>query len=377
MGALPLEGIRIVDFSTLLPGPLATLMLTDAGAAVVKIESPNGGDGARAHLPQDGDESLHFAQLNRGKKSVVLDLKSAEGKAAALRLIAQADVVVEQFRPGVMKRLGLDYAAARSVKADIIYCSITGYGQSGPMAQAPGHDLNYLARAGLLSLSCGEDGHPVLPSAAIADIGGGTLPAVINILLALLRRQQSGEGCHIDVSMTDNTLSWMPRALGAASRGLAVPRISEGRHIAGGPRYGIYITADRKALAVAALEPQFWTRFCELIGLPPGQRDDSVNPHAVRDAVTALIASRNCAWWVERFKGEDVCVDVVQDLAAALQDPHFLARGVWERQLRLHNGRMLAALPLPLAPEFSDRKPRGYPALGAHSANDADIWERE
>ena len=374
--ALPLAGIRVLDFSTLLPGPLATLMLAEAGASVVKIEA-KAGDGARANTPRDGDESLHFALLNRGKKSVVLDLKSPEGKAAALRLAGEADVLVDQFRPGVMKRLGLDYEAVRAVNPKIIYCSISGYGQTGPLATAPGHDINYMARAGMLALGRGEDGHPVFPAAAVADIGGGTLPAVINILLALLRRNQTGTGCHLDIAMTENTLAWMPRALGAATLGQPMPLASEGRHLGGRPRYGLYITADGKALAVAALEPHFWERFCDLIGLPAGERDDSSDPHKVRSAVAAAIAAHDCAWWMERFRGEDVCVDVVQDLSAAMHDPHFNARGVWDRKLHLHNGRTIAALPLPLSPELSARGTRAYPALGSHAADDAELWKND
>ena len=179
---LPLEGIRVLDFGTLLPGPLATLMLADAGASVVKVEAA-GGDGARAHTPFDGGESLHFALLNRGKKSVVLDLKSPEGKAAALKLATEADVLLDQFRPGVMQRLGLDYASVQAVNPRIIYCSLTGYGQDGPLARTPGHDINYLARSGMLAVGRGADGHPVIPAAAVADIGGGTLPAVVNKVL--------------------------------------------------------------------------------------------------------------------------------------------------------------------------------------------------
>ena len=162
--------------------------------------------------------------------------------------------------------------------------------------------------------------------------------------------------------------------------GQASPLASEGRHLRNGPRYGIYITADGKALAVAALELHFWTRFCELIGLPEGERDDSKDPAKVREAVSKAIASRSCDEWMKRFAGEDVCVDIVQDMQAALRDPHFAARGVWDRKLRLHNGNTVAALPLPIAREFGsggsgDTLP--YPALGSHAANDADLWKRD
>lgn len=376
MSDLPLQGIRVLDFSTLLPGPMATLMLAEAGASVVKIEAPNGGDGARAHTPQEDGESLQFAQLNRGKKSIVLDLKSPAGQADALRLATETDVLVEQFRPGVMARLGLDYDFLRARNAGIIYCSITGYGQTGPSANAVGHDINYLARAGLLALSAGADGFPILSAAPVADIGGGTFPAVINILLALYRRRETGQGCYLDIAMAENTLPWMSRALASAFLDQPIPLASQGRHIGGRPRYGIYITADKAGLAVGALQPQFWARFCDLIGLAPDARDDAADPHGVRRAVEAAIARHDCAYWLERFKGADVCVDVIQDVAAALRDPHFVARGVWDRELKLNNGRTISALPVPLVREFADAKPRGYPSLGSHRADDANLWTR-
>ena len=376
MSALPLDGIRVLDFTTLLPGPLATLMLADAGAAVVKVEAPKGGDRGRLNTPRDGSESPQFAQLNRGKKSVAVDLKSAEGKAAILRLAAAADVLVEQFRPGVMTRLGLGYEAVRALNPRIIYCSITGYGQTGPLANVAGHDINYIARSGMLALSVGLDGVPVIPQGAMADIGGGSMPALINILLALYRRRDSGEGCFLDIAMSENTLGWMARAMAPAVLGLPVPPANEGRHTGGSPRYGIYLARDGTALAVAALEPHFWTRFCELIGLAPEARNDEADPQGVKRAVKAAIASQDGAHWLAKFKGEDVCVDIIQDVAQALRDPHYAARGVWSRKLKLNNGRTLPALPVPIMRDMVDAEERGYPALGAHSVDDANLWQR-
>ena len=188
----PLEGCLVVDFSTLLPGPLATLILAEAGAEVVKIERP-GGDEMRAWQPRWGSQSVYFALLNRGKKSVVLDLKNVEHREKLKPLVARADVLVEQFRPGVMARLGLDYASVAAINPRIIYCSITGYGQTGPKRDVAAHDVNYIAESGLLSLSMGPLSHPVVPPALIADIAGGSYPAVMNILLALRERERTGQ----------------------------------------------------------------------------------------------------------------------------------------------------------------------------------------
>ncbi len=373
---LPLAGIRVLDFTTLLPGPLATLMLVDAGASVVKIESPAGGDRGRANMPRDGDESIQFALLNRGKKSLALNLKSDQGRAAVLRLVGEADVLVEQFRPGVMARLGLGYETLNFLNPRLIYCSISGYGQTGPLANAAGHDVNYVARSGMLALSVGADGIPVMPAGAVADVGGGTLPAVTNILLALLHRHSTGKGCHLDIAMAENSLAWMPRALAPGLLGRPMPPAAEGRHTGGSPRYGIYLASDGVQLAAAPIEPHFWKRFCELLGLTPDQGDDSVDPQGVRQRVREKIAERDAAYWLALFEGEDVCVNAVQDATAALADPHFTARGVWNRQLTLKNGKTLPALPVPLSPQLMDPKPSGYPSLGQHAAGDPDLWQR-
>ena len=199
----PLSGIRVLDFTTLLPGPMATLMLAEAGAEVIKIERP-GGEDMRRFQPFWGRESVLFALLNRGKKSVAADLKDAAARDRVLAMAKDADVVVEQFRPGVMARLGLGYEQFRAINSRIVYCAITGYGQSGPRRDRAGHDLNYIGDAGLLALSSGTPGHRTVPPGLIADIAGGSYPAVMNILLALRQRDASGEGCFIDVSMTES-----------------------------------------------------------------------------------------------------------------------------------------------------------------------------
>jgi len=209
----PLEGLFVLDFSTLLPGPLATLLLAEAGAEVVKIEPP-GGEEMRGRATKWGHDSVGFALLNRGKRSVALDLKNAAEQARLQPLVKRADVIVEQFRPGVMARLGLDYVTVAKLNPTVVYCSISGYGQSGLKRDVAAHDLNYIGDAGLLALSMGDPSRPVLPPTLIADIAGGAYPAVVNILLALEERRRTGRGRHLDVAMADNLFPLMFWAIG-------------------------------------------------------------------------------------------------------------------------------------------------------------------
>lgn len=375
MDSLPLTGLKVLDFTTMLPGPLATLFLAETGASVVKIEPPSG-ERARAHVPQSHGESIPFALINRGKKSVVADLKNASELAAVKRLAADADIVVEQFRPTVMMRLGLGYDELRVINPKLIYCSITGYGQTGPSAARAGHDLNYLARSGVLSLGGDREGRAIIPPALLADIGGGTFPAALNILLALQKRQLTGVGCHIDVAITENLFAWMHHALAATSLGQNVPKGGRTRHTGGSPRYNIYQTRDDKALALAALEEKFWSQFCDLIGLSPELRDDATQPDTVRSRIAEIVSRRARAEWEDIFEGKDVCVEFVQDLFDATQDEHFVSRGVFRRTLDLQDGSQIAALPLPISRHLVDDALQRAPGLGSSSLNDADLWER-
>lgn len=361
----PLEGIRVLDFSTLLPGPLATLILAEAGAEVIKIERPGRGDEMRAYTPRFGEDSVNFALLNRGKRSVAIDLK-VPGAAQRLRpLIESADVVVEQFRAGVMDRLGLGYETLRAINPRLVYCAITGYGQTGPLADKAAHDLNYVAETGMLSLSSGVDGAPVLPPALIADIAGGTYPAVINILLALRERDRSGTGCKLDIAMCDNLFSFMYWALGNAWAADQWPTPGGDLVTGGSPRYRVYCTLDRRYLAAAPLEDKFWNAFCDLIGLPADLRDDTRDPAATQAAVERIISGRTADDWRKCFAGKDVCCSVVANLKEALGDSHFQARGLFEQGLSGAAGR-IPALPVPVASEFrAAANDAGYPRLGA------------
>lgn len=360
---LPLAGMRVLDFSNLLPGPLASLLLAEAGAEVIKIERPDGGDEMRAYAPAFGAVSGNFALLNRGKTSLCADLKDAGDLAHVRELACAADVLIEQFRPGVMARLGLGYEDLARRNPGLVYCSITGYGQSGARALKAGHDLNYLAESGLLGLTRASDGAPVLPPVLAADIGGGAYPAVTNILLALRRRAGTGQGCHIDVAMADNlfTFAYWGQAMGQA--GGRWPRPGGELTSGGSPRYAIYRTADGQYLAAAPIEERFWRVFCDTIELPAAERDDRADAAAVATRVAARIASASADEWRRRFADRDVCVSVVESLEHAFADPAFVARGLFERQVTSGGARM-AALPLPLAAALRDAAAeRAAPAL--------------
>lgn len=242
------------------------MILADFGADVIKIEEPKIGDYARKFEPLVDKNSAMFHSLNRNKKSVCLNLKSKVGKDTLLKMIDETDVFVESFRPGVMERLGLNYDILKKRNPQLIYCSITGYGQDGPYANHPGHDINYLSYAGLLDLMGHENGDPVIPATQIADIGGGALPAAIGILLALYERGNSGEGQFIDISMLDGVISWLQSVLPNLLTGGEVA--VRGKEMLNGGRacYAVYETKDEKYLSVGALEPKFWEKFCVKIG---------------------------------------------------------------------------------------------------------------
>jgi alpha-methylacyl-CoA racemase len=360
----PLSGVRVLDFSTLLPGPMATLLLAEAGAEVIKVERPGSGEDLRHYQPRFGsDASVPFAMLNRGKHSIALDLKVADACARLRPLIEAADVLVEQFRPGVMQRLGLGYDAVAAINPRIVYCSITGYGQSGPSAQLAAHDLNYQADAGLLSVAAGNDGAPVVPSALVADIAGGAYPAVINILLALRLRDATGRGTHIDVAMTDGLLPFLFSAIGRGASLGQWPRPGGELLTGGSPRYQIYRTADSRYLAAAALEDKFWANFCDAIALPDAMRDDAADPAATRRAVAQIIASRTAADWLSRFEGKDVCCNLVKTLDEAMRDAQFQVRGTFRRSV-ISDDDALPAVSVPIAEQFRDpRTELRFPSL--------------
>jgi alpha-methylacyl-CoA racemase len=312
----PLSGLLVLDFTTLLPGPLAMLLLAEAGAEVIKIERP-GGEDMRHYEPRFDGESAMFTLLNRGKKSLVLDLKREADRDKLKPLIARADILVEQFRPGVMARLGLGYEAVRAINPKLIYCSITGYGQSGPRANEAGHDLNYIGTTGLLALNPGPPNTPVVPPALIADIAGGTLPAVMNILLALRQRDRTGQGSYLDIAMTDAMFTFAGHALASGQATGQFPGLGGARLSGGSPRYQIYPTRDGRFVCCAALEQKFWEAFAAAIGLDAKFADDRRDPAATKVAVATIIAGKTAGEWRPVFAAADCCVTIMATLEEA------------------------------------------------------------
>jgi len=318
----------------------------------------------RSYAPKFGADSVNFALLNRGKRSIALDLKQHGAVETLMPLLKSADVIVEQYRPGVMDRLGLGYEALNTINPRIIYCAITGYGQSGSRAEVAAHDLNYVAEAGMLALAAGADGAPVVPSALVADIGGGTYPAVINILLALRERERTGKGCKLDIAMADNLFAFMYWALGNGLVAGEWPTPGGDLVTGGSPRYNVYRAKDGRFVAAAPLETKFWDNFCALLGLEPAFRDDSRDAAATRRVVAQKLAAKTADEWRALFAGKDLCCCIVGSLEEALHDPHFISRGVFAARLAA-GGKEISALPVPVAPQFrAQPASAGYPGLG-------------
>lgn len=359
----PLAGVLVLDFSTLLPGPMASLMLAEAGASVVKIERPGRGDEMRSYEPIIGEDGVNFHMLNRSKRSLALDLKSPDAVEKLTPLLRKADILIEQFRPGVMERLGLGYQAIKAINPGMIYCSITGWGQTGPKASVAAHDLNYMAESGVLGLATGADGAPITPPVLVADIAGGTYPALMNIFLALRLKDRTGIGAHLDVAMAENLLSFAYWGLGNGFASGAWPVAGRELVTGGSPRYQIYRTGDGRYLAAAPLEDKFWETFCAIIALPETLRAPSAPAAEVMEAIAARIAEKSSDDWMALFSGKDVCCSIVATLEEAVADPHFAARSVFAHRLSL-GASSIPALPLPLAPAFRSSTDRAAPALG-------------
>jgi alpha-methylacyl-CoA racemase len=359
----PLAGAVVLEFGSLVPGPLTSLILAEAGAEVVKIERPPHGDDMRRYEPKLDQDSVQFHALNRSKSTLMIDLKNDVDRLRLEPWIRRADIIIDQFRPGVLARLGLGYDDVRKVNPAIIYCSLTGWGQTGPKAHKASHELNFLAESGHLDLTRGIDGSPTLPSLLVADIAGGVYPAVINILLAFIQRQITGEGANLDIAIYDGLMTFHYDTLVPALKFGAYPKPGEGLVTGGSPRYQIYATADARFLAVAAIEDKFWTAFCDMIGLDHALRGDQQAPAYVKDRIAALIVRRTADEWSKAMAGKDVCCSVVASLEEVLEDPHTHARGLLDRVVVTDAGTV-PALPLPVAPQFrADHALRPAPDL--------------
>jgi crotonobetainyl-CoA:carnitine CoA-transferase CaiB-like acyl-CoA transferase len=359
----PLEGIRVLDLTRLLPGNYCTLLLSDLGADVVKVEEPGHGDYIRWAPPMiDGEGAIHRA-LNRGKRSVTLNLKEPSGADLFRRLVSRAEVVVESFRPGVMDRLGVGYGALSEANPRLVYAAITGYGQDGPYRDRVGHDIDYIAYAGLLHATGTPQGPPILPSAQVGDFGGGMASAV-GIAAALAEVARTGRGRFVDVSMLDAVTSWTAVLVGWYL-GTGHAPVRGGMPLTGGLAcYRVYPTADGRYLAVGALEPRFWRALCEALALEdlveaqldPGRQEE------ISGRLEAIFRTRSRDEWVEVLGDLETCVAPVNDVAEALEDP----------QVR-HRGGVAGEGGVPLGPgpaiRVSGHAPEIHPApgLGEHT----------
>ncbi len=327
-----LEGVRVVDLSRLLPGPFATMLLGDMGAEVIKVEAPRGGDYARYYQPFVGPMGAFFASINRNKRSVALDLKDPQALGALEALLSKADVLVESFRPGVLERLGLGPERLKRDFPSLVCCSISGFGQSGPMAKEAGHDITYLARAGVLATVGTKDGALVTPGFQLADIAGGSLYAVSAILAALLARHRTGQGAHLDISMTDGALSFLIPTLGVGAAGQPFAGPAQGMLDGGVPCYGVYETSDGHHMALGALEPKFWVAFCQAVGWEHRASDGLTSGdkgRQIQQELAELFASRTRQQWTELLDGVDCCCEPVRRPQETLDDPLFAHRDIF------------------------------------------------
>lgn len=329
----PLDGMHVLDLSLLLPGPLATQILRDLGARVTKIEPPTPGDYMALWPPMVGPVSATYAAVNRGKEVRSLNLKDAADRETFLNLVREADVVLEGFRPGVLAKLGVGYDVLSGANSRIVLCSISGYGQSGPLVHRAGHDMNYQALAGVLSLAGGESASPANPPLQVADVAAGSYAAAMLVLAALVERERTGRGRHVDVSMAEQLLPLMTTQYAVADATGRNPR-RDGELLSGdAPCYRLYRTRDGRYLSVGSLEPKFWAELVAAIDAPDLAEivhvGDSDSPQVIA-RLCEIFATKTCAEWAEIFARHDACVEPVLDFDEVKRYPHWQARGAFE-----------------------------------------------
>lgn len=333
--SLPLTGLKVLDFSTLLPGPYATQLLADMGAEILRIESPTRPDLVKHMAPFIGEGkdkvSAAHASLNRNKNCMTLDLKHPKAKEIIAKLLAEYDIVIEQFRPGVMQRLGLDYDSLKQVQPKLIYCSITGYGQTGPLKDRAGHDINYLALSGLASYSGRKETGPILSGTQIADIAGGSHHAVMAIMAAHIQRLSTGEGQYLDISMSDAALV-LTTMFGANALASGEDPELGGEMLNGGLFYDYYQTSDQRYLSIGSLEPNFAITLLAVLELQEWAStladQSETAQRQVRDIIACKIAQHPLHYWQHKFAQVDACVEPVLTLNEAAEHPHFIARNM-------------------------------------------------
>lgn len=345
----PLSGIQVLDLTMLLPGPLCTQILCDMGARVTKIEPPAPGDYMALWPPMVGPVSATYFTLNRGKQIRSLNLKQDADRATFLELVKTADVVVEGFRPGVIAKLGIGYPRLREVNPKLVLCSISGYGQSGPLVDRAGHDLNYQALAGVLSISGGDAQAPANPQLQVADTAAGSYAAAMLILAALLERQQTGLGRHVDVSMSEQLLPLMSTLYAACGAQERDP-VRDGELLSGAaPCYRVYRTKDGQYFSVGALEPKFWQALIAALGLPELAEISHVGgpgADAAAEKLAAVFATKTRDEWTALLTPADACCEPVLRFSEVLDHPQWQARVSFET-LETPEGRKLRVPKMP------------------------------
>ncbi|MBM3945787.1 MAG: CoA transferase [SAR202 cluster bacterium] len=331
----PLEGIKVLDLSRLAPGPFCTMILGDLGADVLRIEEPGGGamEAARPRLqdPAAVQRAAAFNAVNRNKRSIALNLKHPEARAILHQLSRTADVLVEGFRPGVVKRLGCDYDTLRAINPRLIYCGLSGYGQTGPYNGLVGHDLNYISFAGMLGLIGPADGPPAIPINVIADMAGGGMHAAVGILAAVIARGKSGQGQYVDAAMLDGVFSMVHGVVSAYLSSGRVPVRGKDSLSGGVPQYNVYECADGKFLAIAALEPHFWRALCTSLGREdfiPRQNDEAQREEQFAFFRATFKTRTRDEWFDFLSKAGDTAVAKVLSVDEVVSDPQVRARGL-------------------------------------------------
>jgi crotonobetainyl-CoA:carnitine CoA-transferase CaiB-like acyl-CoA transferase len=363
---MKLDGLRVLDLSQFLPGPHLAMMMADHGAEVIKVEMPGEGDpGRHIGLAEDG-QTVFFRNANRGKRSVVLNLKVPEGRDALLRLAETADVFIETFRPGVVDRLGVGYRAIAARNPHIVYASISAFGQSGPSRDVPAHDLAVEALSGVVSVNLGPDGEPAMPGVPAADMAA-SLMALSGILMALYRREQTGRGDYLDIAMQDSLMAWLPNVLGPVFAEKRAPVPKHERTWGGAAFYRIYRTKDGRHVVLGAQELKFVRNLLTELGrldlIPLAERGPGPHQQPLMDLLEATFAGRTQAEWIEWFGGRDIGFAPVLNLREAFDAPHVRARGMLRLDDRGHEH-----LGVPI--RFSDEpaEPRlAVPELGEHT----------
>ncbi len=355
-----LTGVRVLDLSRLLPGPFCTMLLADLGAEVIKIEDPRGGDYARFYPPMVPEASYgsFFASVNRNKKSVSLNLKDESDLQQFKQLVLTADVVIESFRPGVMKSLGIDNESLRALNPTLVFCSLTGYGQNGPKRRRAGHDLNFCALAGLSDLRGRKDEHPILAPFQVADFSGA-LFAAVGIVGGLYKAEKTGEGCFVDVSMTESAMSFLTPLIAQND----FQKVKRGESLLGGgvPGYEIYQTSDERYLAVAPIEDKFWKAFIDALGNPEWESDHLMmgeEGDALRLEIARCIAEKTLAEWEVIFAERDACVEAVLSIDDLPKEEQFIERDIFFKMMGVKH------LKTPICTREKHNPP---PELGAHN----------